>query len=168
MTTQSHENLMEGHLAEQQRIAYADTETGQVYDLVAVPRSESKHWNRGGFFMGMLAAFDDIANQQWPDGDYRVFIKLMGRLDFENYLHLDVSELAREMGRSRETVSRAIARLIDRGILHRGPRVGRSFTYRLDPNTAWRGKPDSRDRIERQIAKRNWTIHPGGRQPEEG
>lgn len=90
-------------------------------------------WCSGGSF---LSVFDDIANADWPDGDYKVFVKLLGRLDFENYLHLDVKALAEEMGRSREAVSRAIKRFIDRGILHRGPRVGRSYTYRLDPGTA--------------------------------
>lgn len=150
-------------MAEEKRTAYADTQTGQVYDLVAVPRTESKVWNRGGFFMGVLAQFDEIANADWPEGDYRVFVKLMGRLDWENYLHLDVSELANEMGRSRQSVSSAISRFIQRGILHRGPRVGRSYTYRLDPGTAWRGKPEGRARVEREIAERNWTVHEGGK-----
>lgn len=112
--------------------------------------------------MGMLTAFDDIANADWPDGDYKIFIKLLGRLDFENYLHLDVKELADEMGRSRETVSRAVSRFVERGILHRGPRVGRSYTYRLDPSTAWRGKSDARERVEREIRERNWKVIQGG------
>lgn len=145
----------------EQKRFYVDSETGEAYDLVAVPRSQSKNWNRGGFFMGMLAAFDDIANADWPDGDYKIFIKLLGRLDFENYLHLDVKELAEEMGRSRETVSRAVSRFVKRGILHRGPRVGRSYTYRLDPSTAWRGKSDARERIEREIRERQWTVIDG-------
>ncbi len=145
----------------EQKRFYVDSETGEAYDLVAVPRSQSKSWNRGGFFMGMLAAFDDIANADWPDGDYKIFIKLLGRLDFENYLHLDVKELADEMGRSRETVSRAVSRFVARGILHRGPRVGRSYTYRLDPSTAWRGKSEARDRIEREIQQRNWSVITG-------
>ena len=146
------------------RATYVEAETGEAFDLVAVPRSQSRHFNSGGFFMGMLAAFDDIANQDWPEGDYRVFVKLLGRLDWENYLHLDISELAAEMGRSRETVSRAVARFVERGILHRGPRVGRSYTYRLDPSTAFRGKPDARRRVEREIRDRQWTVHEGGKQ----
>lgn len=146
----------------EQKRFYVDSETGEAYDLVAVPRSQSKSWNRGGFFMGMLTAFDDIANADWPDGDYKIFIKLLGRLDFENYLHLDVKELADEMGRSRETVSRAVSRFVERGILHRGPRVGRSYTYRLDPSTAWRGKSDARERVEREIRERNWKVIQGG------
>ncbi|WHS49449.1 hypothetical protein QM007_00055 (plasmid) [Rothia sp. SD9660Na] len=112
--------------------------------------------------MGMLDAFDDIANADWPDGDYKVFIKLLGRLDFENYLHLDVKALAEEMGRDRSGISRSISRFIDRGILHRGPRVGRSYTYRLDPGTAWRGKSDARERIEKEIRDRKWKVLNGG------
>lgn len=154
-------------MAESRRTTYVEAETGEAFDLVAVPRSQSKAWNRGGFFMGMLAAFDEIANQGWPEGDYQVFVKLMGRLDFENFLHVEVTELAHEMGRDRTGVSRAMKRLIDRGILHQGPRVGRSYTYRLDPGTAWRGKPEGRARVEREIAARNWTVYQGNKGREE-
>ncbi|MBM7052310.1 helix-turn-helix domain-containing protein [Rothia sp. ZJ1223] len=55
---------------------------------------------------------------------------------------MNTTEIAEEMHRSRESVSRAISRFVERGVLLRGPRVGRSYTYRLDPSTAWRGKPE--------------------------
>ena len=70
--------------------------------------------------------------------------------------------LAEEMGRSREAASRAIKRFIDRGILHRGPSVGRPYTYRLDPGTAWRGKSDARERIEKELCERKWKVINGG------
>src|SRR5699024_12665132 len=117
----------------------------------------------GSLSLGLCKLVGDIANADWPDGEYWVFIKLMGRLDCENSLHLDVSELAKEMGRDRTGVSRAISRFVKRVILHRGPRVGRSYTYRLDPSTAWRGKADARSRIQREIDERQWTVHEGGK-----
>ena len=142
---------------------YIDADTGEAYDFVAVPRSQSRHWNRGGFFMGMLEATGAIADDpSLTDGDRTVFLKLLSRLDFENYLHVNVSELAEEMGRTRVGVSKSMKHLEDRGILHRGPRVGRSYSYRLDPFVAWRGKADARARVEREIRDRQWTVHEGG------
>lgn len=55
----------------------------------------------------------------------------------------------------------AVSRFVKRGILHRGPRAGRPYTYRLDPSTAWRGKSDARQRIEREIRERQWTVIDG-------
>ncbi len=76
--------LVAGQLMDsKQKRYYVDSETGEAYDFVAVPRSQSRGSNKGRFFMGMLDAFDDIANADWPDGDYKVFVKLLGRLDFE-------------------------------------------------------------------------------------
>lgn len=147
---------------------YADIETGEVYDLVAVPRSQSRSFNAGGFFMGMLAAFGDLADApDLTDGDRTVLLKLLSRLDWENYLHLNVSELSRDMGRARESVSRSVKHLEARGVIFRGPRVGRAYTYRLNPDLAWRGKPDARRRVQREIEKRGLKVVEGDNMPGE-
>ena len=137
---------------------YADMRTGIVYDLVAVPRE--RH-SGGRFAMVMQDALARVAREDWPDIDYRVLVMLFSRLDWENYLHLDLTELAKEMNRGRVTVSRSISRLVAAGVLHRGPRVGRSWTYRLDPNLGWKGKPDSRRRVQAELDKRGWTVVDG-------
>lgn len=146
---------------EPQPRGYADTKTGEVYDLVAVPRSQSRSYNTGGFFMGVLVAFDKLADERWPAGDYQVFVKLLGRLDWENFIHINVKELAEEMGRSRQKTSAAISRLEKAGVLHRGPRVGRSYTWRMNPDMAWRGKPDARRRMQRELDSRGWEVVDG-------
>lgn len=115
--------------------------------------------------MGMLDAFGTIADDPTlTDGDRTVMLKLLSRLDFQNYLHVEVAELAAEMGRTRVGVSKSMKNLVDHGILHKGPRVGRSYTYRLDPGTAWRGKADDRSRIERELNERKWKVLNGGAQ----
>lgn len=142
---------------------YIEADTGELVDLVVVPRSKSRHWNRGGFFMGMLEATGDIADDPLlTDGDRTVFLKLLSRLDFQNELRLSVKDLAEEMGRSRVGVSKSMRKLEERGILHRGRRIGNSYAYRLDPFVAWRGKSDDRARVEREIRERKWTVHEGG------
>lgn len=142
----------------------ADPETGEVYDLVAVKRG-SLSYTPGGWFKGMSNALEKIADSdELTDGDRTVLLKLFGRLDWENYLHINVSELAREMGRSRPKTSQAIKHLEAAGIVFRGPRVGRAYTYRLNPSVALRvndGDQGAR-RVQREIEKRNWSVVAGG------
>lgn len=89
-------------------------------------------------------------------GDYQVLMALMARLDWENFIHIDLSELAENLGRDRSGVSHCVSRLAKLGVLIRGPRVGRSYTYRLDPNLGWKGTPRGRAALSAQLAERGW------------
>lgn len=140
---------------------YADIETGEVVDFVAVPRREKVS---GGdpWLMVIQNAAERIADEAWPAGDYQVMWKLVGRLDWENFLLLDMSSLAKDMGRTRESVSRAVARLVDRHVLLKGPRIGRSASYRLDPSFGWKGTPKGRSALQGEISRRGWQVVDGG------
>lgn len=123
--------------------AYVDSLTGEMFDLVAVPRS-STHVG-GSFVMLTQAAVLDVAKRtDLTDGDLRLLLALLGRLNWENWLMLDITELATEIGRGRDKTSKGIKRLVDAGVLHRGPKAGRSWTYRLDPELGWKGHPSAR------------------------
>lgn len=142
--------------------AYIDAETGQVYDLVAVPRAE-RTYTPGGWIMAMQHGLAALATDHTlTDGDMRVINALLGRLDWDNYIHLEVSELATDLGRSREAVSRSISRLIKRGVLHRGPRVGRAFTYRLDPAYGYKGQAKNRAALAAELDRKGWSVIDGG------
>lgn len=141
---------------------YIDSSTGEAFDLVALPRSQARSYHSGRFFMGMLQAFSDIADSQdLTDMDRTVLMKLMGRLDWENFIHINVTDLAKELGRSRESVSRSISRLCKAQVLYRGPRVSNSSTFRLSPKTGWRGPSDSRRRVQRELDERGWQVITG-------
>lgn len=133
---------------------YADTETGEVFDLIAVPRERAA----GGFVMAQQAALERLttAANCLKLGDYQVLMALFARLDWDNFLHLDLSDLAKKLGRDRAGLSRAVARLVAEGVLIRGPKVGRSHTYRLDPNLGWKGTPRGRAALSAQLAERGW------------
>ena len=112
--------------------------------------------------MGYQAAIDQLADSpDLTDGDIRVLMKLFAKLDYENFIHLEIKQIAEEMGRSREAVSRSVSRLVQAGVLHRGPRVGRAYTYRMDTGTAFRGKPDARHRVQRELDSRGWEVVEG-------
>ena len=69
-----------------------------------------------------------------------VLLYLCGRLDFENYVHVPQQEIADYLGTSRPEVTKAITKLIEKGVLIRGPKLGRSSSYRLNPAYGWKGE----------------------------
>lgn len=113
--------------------------------------------------MGYQEAIQQIARSKaLTDGDRVVFLELLGRLDFNNYVLVNVSDIAKDMNRTRESVSRSIKRLADNGILHKGPKNGTNYSYILDPWTAWRGKVEEKSRVQREVSDRKWKVLDGG------
>jgi hypothetical protein len=131
------------HRPEARERTYIDSRTGEMFDLVAVPRS-SQHIGGAFVMLTQIAVLDVAKRTDLTDGDLRVLLALLGRLNWENWLMLDLTELSSEIGRERANTSRAIRRLVDAGVLHRGPKAGRSWTYRLDPELGWKGHPSAR------------------------
>jgi hypothetical protein len=60
-------------------------------------------------------------------------------LDYENYILLNQAEIGADIGMQRANVSRALAKLEAEGVLLRGPKAGRSSTFRLNPAFGWKG-----------------------------
>ena len=110
------------------------------------------------------AAADLSADDRLTDQDFRVFVTLLGRLDWENYLILSITDLAQSMGRSRPSISKSIGRLVAVGALIKGPRSGTMTTYRLSPDTGWKGSHRGRSALQNKIDQQGWTVHEGGRE----
>ena len=70
----------------------------------------------------------------------RVFLYLNARLDFENIIQVPQIEIAERLGLQPQNVHRSMKRLEELGIILRGPKVGRSSSWRLNPQAGWKGK----------------------------
>ena len=81
-----------------------------------------------------LAVDADLAGQPM-----RVLLFLFSRLNFENYVAVPQVEVADELGLPKETFSRAIKRLLDKGVLLKGPKLGRMQSYQLNSHYGWKG-----------------------------
>ncbi len=140
---------------EPRRRGYADLETGELFDLavVAVPRPTHRQF---GVFTMITNEVVDRASDNLSSEDFRLLMRLVTRMDDRNYLFLDLTAFAAEIKRGRVYTSRAIARLVDLGALQRGPRVGRSWTYRLDPWLGWRGSDVEGRRKATKESERRW------------
>lgn len=143
----------------------ADPDTGELWDLQAVPRRAK--YNGGPWLMVMQQMSQEVAySQELKPVDYQILWVLVGILKWDNHLMLNVSQLARDLGKSRPTVSNSIRRLIDAGLLVRGPRNGSVVTYRLSPDLGWKGSHKGRSALQNEMDRRGWAVHDGG-SPEE-
>jgi len=120
-------------------IGYIDA-NGEVHEdsvlVLTVPK-------RKNGFEGWVAVAQDaflaLANSGLGLEARRVLDILLARLDFENWIHLSQVEIAEILKMQRPHVSRAIRDLERVGVVLRGPKIGRSFTYRINPNFGWKG-----------------------------
>lgn len=125
---------------QQRRVQQVDVETGELLEgstLVLLP-------HRVRIKEGWLMAFQDslrllAVDRELTATQLRVFLYSMGRLDFENYIHLSQAEIARAINVKPPNVSAAVAALVKKRILVKGPRVGRVTTLRLSPDFGWKG-----------------------------
>lgn len=84
--------------------------------------------------------------------EYRVRDWIIGTIGLDNFVHVNQSEVARELRVQRADVSRAIKRLIELEILIQGPKFGRSNSYKVHPAFCFRGS------LDRAVASRREAI----------
>lgn len=136
----------------QQRIAY-DRDTGQVLRetippvvFLGRPRAFNDLYGRGRWWimsdtLAEAMAFDKELSRQEPT---RVFWYMVKRLDFENYIRVPQAEIVEALEMKKQNVSKAIALLERKGVLLRGPKVGQSYSWRLNPNCGFKGDPNGK------------------------
>lgn len=84
-------------------------------------------------------AITQVAKEKLTGEQSSVFLYLLGRVDFDNYLTVNQTQIAEELGIHRVNVTKAIKELRQRDILIEGPRFGLNKTYRLNPYIAHKG-----------------------------
>ena len=122
------------------RLQQIDSETGEIIDgfvAYVVPK------RKNGFGQGWLAMAQNgaeiLAQSNLSGNDFKVLMKLLSVLDYENLIQVSQADVARELNMHRQHVQRSIKRLIDFGIVLEGVRIGISRSYRLNPNFGWKG-----------------------------
>ena len=84
----------------------------------------------------------------------RVFLNMVGKLDYNNYIRISQTDLAKELGMKQQNVSRAIKKLIELDVIAEGPRAGLSKTYIMNPNIGIKGKQKQQKIIDYAEKKR--------------
>jgi DNA-binding MarR family transcriptional regulator len=88
----------------------------------------------GGWIAMTQSALMALAKGNFGAEAYRVLCYVMAVLDFENWIYLNQSELSEKLKMKRQNFNRALLKLENEKILLRGPRIGGSKTFRLNPN----------------------------------
>jgi hypothetical protein len=125
---------------------YIDTQTGEVMSegvpiWVGKRTAFTRLYGKGFFVM----AQDPIAliarDKELVGRPMQVFMYLCSRLDFDNFIRVPQTEICEALDMRKPHVSRAIKLLDDKGILIRGPKVGHSYAFRLNPTYGYKGNP---------------------------
>ena len=112
-----------------------DEETGKIKGCFPLkPKNLGKGW-----VALYQQAISKIADMNLTTEQYRVFLKLLSKVDFENYLTISQKELSEELNMKQPNVSKAIKKLCELKIIIEGPRAGLNKTYRLNPYVAHKG-----------------------------
>ena len=118
------------------RLQQIDSETGEIIDgfvAYVVPK------RKNGFGQGWLAMAQNgaeiLAQSNLSGNDFKVLMKLLSVLDYENLIQVSQADVARELNMHRQHVQRSIKRLIDLGIVLEGVRIGISRSYSLTPTS---------------------------------
>ena len=130
---------------------YEDIYTGEQYGLpVLVGRKDSPYAN--GWYMGNQELAREIfaKDKDIKSETHRVLWFIISILDFENWVQLSITEIANELGMRQPNVSKAIKVLENKEVIIRGPKVGRSFSFRFNPEFGWKGKVKNLDHYRKQ------------------
>ena len=140
------------------RVTQIDLETGEdLGGFVAVVRPKQKSSFQRHFTMNQ-AALLTIANELNHD-QMRVLMALLADLDYENYIQVAQIDIAEALNMQKTHVSRAVKNLLEFGIVIEGPKIGRSKTYRLNPQFGWKGTVTN----HKKALKNGLTVINGGR-----
>lgn len=71
--------------------------------------------------------------------DYEVFFEMLEHMDYGNVIHIQQVKIARAIESTVPTVSRAISRMVERGILEKGQKQKGSMIYFMNKEIAEKG-----------------------------
>ena len=129
-----------------------DAVTGELLDGVLVHCGVKYNPYASGWLMNSQQALELLSKDKDFKGEtLRVLLFLMSRLDFQNLIEISKIEISKELDIHRVNVSKAFKQLIDKGIIIEGPKVGRSFAYKLNPDYGWKGKVKNLNEYRKEL-----------------
>jgi hypothetical protein len=126
----------------QMMVGQVDLSTGELLEGAALAVVYPKRKN-GFSSTGWVAVSQnpmlELARADLGAEASRVLFFVLAKLDFENWINLNQTEAASDMGLKRPNFARGLKKLLDLGVVLPGPKVGRNATFRLNPSFGWKG-----------------------------
>ncbi len=158
------------------RFIQVDAETGTIeqgFVAYIVPKRQNG-FKEGWVAMAQGMAMVNLAKSTKMDGDsFRVFFALCASLEYENFILTPQSEMAAEIGMQRSNFNRALKKLLDEGVIERGPKIGRMVSLKLNPEYGWKGSAkghqnaikDRSKALQERMNAAGISVIEGGRDP---
>ena len=125
---------------EQQKLATIDLETGEIQEGVSVVVGRRIKWKEN-FCMTFQDKLEEMSQDKELAGvPLRVLLALTSRVGWDNWLHVNQSEIAKTLDVRTAGVSESITSLVDKGIIIQGQKMGRCHAYKLNSNYGYKGK----------------------------
>ncbi len=129
---------------------YVDKYTGEEFGFPVIVGRKRNPYGKG-WVMNSQEALEILAKDKEITGEaYRVLFFICARLDFENWVQVPVTEIAQELDLRQPNVSRAMKVLEEKEIILRGPKVGRSYAFMLNPEFGWKGQVKNLDEYRKE------------------
>ena len=119
---------------------YVDKYTGEEHGFPVIFGRKRKPYGKGWVMNSQDAAILLAKDKDIKGETHRVLWFIIGILDFENWVQLSITEISQELGLRQPHVSRAMKVLEEKEIILRGPKVGRSYAFMLNPEFGWKGE----------------------------
>ena len=134
-------------------IGYVDKYTGEEYGFPAVYYKKRNPYSKGWFMNNQETSILLAKDKDIKEVTHKVLRYIEGILDFENWIYISINEIAKELEIHRTGVSRSIKLLQEKQIILKGPKVGNSYSYMLNPNFAWKGKVKNLEKYREEKEK---------------
>lgn len=147
------------------RVGQVDMSTGEILEGAQLALVYPKRKN--GFQTGWVAVAQDpmleLAKSDMGVEAWRVFAHVVGVLDFENWINVNQSAAARQMGMKQPNYARGLRKLVDVGVILVGPKVGRNATFRMNPSFGWKGSAKGHNQaLAERMRARGLSVVDGG------
>ncbi|MGQ6200714.1 winged helix DNA-binding protein [Serratia sp. IR-2025] len=140
------------------KVTQVDLETGEdLGGFVAVIRPKQKSAFERHFTMNQAAL--ELLAKTLTGEQFKVLMMLLASLDYENFIQVAQADIAEKLEMQKTNVSRSIKGLINLGVIIEGPKIGRSKTYRLNPQFGWKGTVSN----HKKALKNGLSIIQGGK-----
>jgi MarR family protein len=128
---------------QERRIVQIDLNTGKVLKGYLIWKGVKYSPYYGGWYMQRQQVLVSLAQDKEITGEcYRVLFILLAEVDYENFIYIPQTEIARKLNMHPQSVHRAIKLLVQKGVLLRSERG-----FRLNANYGWKGKVRHKDKV---------------------
>ncbi len=118
-----------------------DTATGEIIEgfVAYVAPKRMNGFRQGWVAMTQGDALEELAKEDLGYEAMRVLFVLLANIEHENHVLVPQTELAARIGMAKQNFNRGVKRLVERGVVEYGPKIGRMVSLKLNPEYGWKG-----------------------------